>query len=80
MNKIKISAAEAVRIMGKNMTMDDVSHARDIFLEVMRNPSEEVRAWSIGGLATAVYMAGYVSGIRTERVKRRKKGRNSDPV
>lgn len=74
MNKVKISAAEAIRITEKNTTVGDLRHAGDIFTEIMRNPSDGIKAWAVDGLATAMFMAGYVSGVRTEREKRRRKG------
>lgn len=74
MNKIKVSAAEAMKITEKSTDVNDVECARDIFVEIMQNPTESIRAWVVGGLASAMFMAGYVSGIRTEREKRRRKG------
>ena len=73
-NKIKTSAKEAMRITEKNADVGDIKRARDIFTEMMRNPTKNIQAWNTAGLATAMFMAGYISGIRTERENRRRKG------
>lgn len=79
MNKVKVSAAEAMRITEKNTDVGDVKLARNIFTEIMQNPTKNIQAWNTAGLATAMFMAGYISGIRTEREKRRKKGDKTKP-
>lgn len=71
MNKVKVSVAEVLRITEKSATFGDIQHARDVFNQIMQNPSENVRSFGSGGLATAMFMAGYLSGVRTERAKRR---------
>lgn len=76
MNTIRITPREVFSLRG-HITTDELNISHDIYELFMKNASTGDDTWNIMNAMATVYMAGYVSGVRTERANRRKKARIS---
>ncbi len=73
MNTIRITPQEAVNLRNQTTT-DELNISHDIYELFMENASTGDNQWDMMRAMATVYMAGYVSGVRAEREKRRRKG------
>lgn len=72
MNAIRITPQEAFTLRGQTTT-DELNISHDIYEMFMENVSSGDDQFDMMSAMATIYMAGYVSGIRTEREKHRNK-------